>query len=146
MGLSYNEETAVNRDYLTQYQLDTTFLTDNSVSRDIEAQNTPFILNNSAVGNVSLTLTQDVIITQLSFNVSFVASGGNGVMSSAFYVNGILQDGISITAINLTANSNAKNVPVPNWYFKAGTIFLISNGVVNGASTSWITSIIGYYT
>jgi len=144
MGLSYDEDNSVNRDYLTQYKLDTTFLTDNSVSRDIEGQNQPFVFSNTAVGALSLTLTYDVIITQFSMTVAFSALGGVGLISTAININGVYQDGVSATAPNLATNNASKSSSIPNWFLPSGTQLTIGNGVVNGGTTSWLTSIIGY--
>ncbi len=118
MSLSYNKDTAVERDYKTQNQSDSTFLSDTNIQQESQNERVSY----ERVTNGTETVTDDFIATQCVIS----AQCGDNASSGSADIE-VLISGVSIAKISLYSNAGSEQtqslaIPLPNWIIRKGEV------------------------
>jgi hypothetical protein len=130
MGIEFNKENAVFRQDPTYYdQVET----GNQFGQDVFGSSIQFQTNKyvfhagTGIGTYTTTLTEDIVLTLFSYNISTGAPGG-GAATVAFSskINGVNFINVSGTTGTDGQIVVANVLPLPNWKFPAGTTFSVT--------------------
>ncbi len=136
MGLTYNENTAVERDIKTELAAETEFLNQNAITgRESAIQTEAWSIDSTT------TLAYDVIITGCALSVKCADDIGASNANASAEFKGFLLGAISITGDGSTGVSSTLFIPIPNWIARKGEVITISTGGANGSGRAVV---IGY--
>lgn len=132
MALKYNTETAVERDFKSQNDVDSTYYSDVNIQQNSQNELESYSEYAYGDGNHYHTVTADFIATQAQISVECGDDTTTGYASGVIYINNELIIAATVSSEAGESKASAVAVPLPNILVRKGQIINFYGNVNDG--------------